>query len=103
MAKYDPLRRFLRRRREDVVRLTYADIERIIGAILPHAAANASWWSNEAGPGRGLVQSRAWLDAGFRVAQLEPGKAVAFERPRRDGSSPAQTDNGGPASARQDG
>ncbi len=81
MSKYDPLRRFLRRCRDDAVRLTYTDIERIIGAMLPHAAEKASWWSNEPGLGPGPVQSRAWLDAGFRVSKLEPGEAVLFERP----------------------
>lgn len=80
MGKYDPLRRYLRRRRDDLVELTFADIELIIGAILPHAANKPGWWANEAKTGRGLVQCSAWLEAGFEVAELEAGKRVCFRR-----------------------
>lgn len=87
MAKYDPLRRFLRRRRGDVIDLTFAEIELIIGGVLPHAADKADWWRNEAKAGRGLVQCGAWLEAGFEVAELDPGKRVCFRRRAAGASS----------------
>lgn len=78
--KYDPLRRFLRRRREDSVILTFAEIEQIIGALLPHAARAPDWWGNTPGEGRRLVQRRAWLDAGFEAQGPQLGQRVCFRR-----------------------
>ena len=80
MAKYEPLRRFLRHRRGDVVTLTYAEIERIIGAILPNAANSSDWWGNEASQARSRIQCDAWLGAGFVVADVEAGERVWFRR-----------------------
>lgn len=80
MAKYDPLQRFLRRQRaSDEFVLTFADIERIIGAMLPKAVNDPAWWSNgESVSGTG-VQQRAWMEAGFH-ARLGPGETVTFSR-----------------------
>lgn len=80
MAKYDPLHRFLRRhRKSDEVVLTFAEIERIIGAILPKAVKDPAWWSNTPLQGRAGVQTRAWLEAGFQ-ASLGKGEVVTFTR-----------------------
>lgn len=83
MPKYAPLSRFLRRRRhDDEIRLSFAEIERIIGAILPKAAADLEWWSNTPATGRRAVQRLAWLDVGY-LAAPEPGESVVFRRARR--------------------
>jgi hypothetical protein len=56
MAKYDPLGRFLRRARSsDDVILTFVDIERIIGTLLPKASRDPSWWSNSLSADRASV------------------------------------------------
>lgn len=39
MAKYEPLRRYLARQKTARVELTFSDIERLIGAFPPKAAA----------------------------------------------------------------
>lgn len=78
MAKYDPLRRFLRRRRTGDVLLTFDEIEQIIGALLPHAAANPEWWGNAASQARGRSQSYAWLEAGYRAQPCQPLNQVWF-------------------------
>ena len=44
MAKYEPLRRYLARQKTARVELTFTDIERMIGAFLPKAAARPTWW-----------------------------------------------------------
>jgi len=78
MAKYDPLRRFLARQKTARVELTFTDIERLIGAFLPKAAARPAWWE---GTGAGVppVQVQAWGSAGYR-AQLARNERVVFER-----------------------
>lgn len=80
MGKYDPLRRFLRRRRDDSVILTFAEIELIIGGFLPHAANDPAWWRNEPAAGRRFVQCSAWLDAGFETVSADPAQGVCFRR-----------------------
>lgn len=78
MAKYDPLRRFLRRRRQKNVRLSFDEIERIIGAFLPKAAHDPAWWSNAPPQGRGFVQCQAWLDAGYVAEPAGAADGVVF-------------------------
>ena len=77
MGKYEPLRRFLRRRRGEEVELSFADIERIIGALLPKTANDPVWWTNQPQRGRGFVQCGAWLEAGFH-ARPAGGETVRF-------------------------
>lgn len=79
MAKYDPLRRYLTRQKTVRVELSFADVERLIGAYLPKAAAQASWWSGEGQDPAPAVQVQAWRAAGYRAA-LAGGEKVLFER-----------------------
>ncbi|MDZ4113272.1 MAG: toxin-antitoxin system, antitoxin component [Brevundimonas sp.] len=44
MAKYAPLTSYLRRQKQAELELTFRDIERIVGGILPKAANDARWW-----------------------------------------------------------
>lgn len=79
MAKYDPLRRYLRQRGGQDVTLSFIDIERIIGAMLPKAALDPGWWSNAPGGGRGFVQCDAWLGAGYVAIPVERTETVRFQ------------------------
>jgi hypothetical protein len=83
MAKYDPLRRFLRRRGAVDVLLTFDEIERIIGAMLPHAAGKPDWWGNAPSQERGRSQSYAWLEAGYHAHPCDPLSQVWFRTARR--------------------
>jgi DNA-binding transcriptional regulator YiaG len=79
-GKYYPLFEHLRRSRQDQVRLTFAEIEALVGACLPGSArAQRAWWSNRSG--RGVLQASAWGEAGYRVAELDlEGEWVAFRK-----------------------
>jgi len=79
MAKYDPLRDFLRRRREDALDLSFREIEAKLGYMLPNASSRAHWWNSEAEPGVREVQKIAWRDAGYDAALL-PNERVRFRR-----------------------
>ena len=79
MAKYDPLEAYLRRRAGAELELSFADIERIVGAMLPNSASRPQWWANETDPASSHVQCRAWRHAGYD-AFLLPGERVLFSR-----------------------
>lgn len=80
MAKYAPLERYLRRCKQSGVDLTFAEIERIIGALLPNSAQRAEWWGNEQGPDTRHVQCLAWRAAGYRAALIQGQDRVRFTR-----------------------
>jgi hypothetical protein len=67
-SRYAPLARWLQSQREDKARMTFEQIEQIIGDKLPESARqHRSWWANDA---EAHVQSQQWLEAGWRVATL---------------------------------
>jgi len=79
MAKYDPLRDYLRRQRAGELDLTFREIEAKIGYMLPNIAASAEWWACPGEPGPRDVQKIAWRAAGFD-AELLGGDRVRFSR-----------------------
>lgn len=80
MAKYDPLGRFLGRRHGAEIEMSFADIERVIGGMLPNSAARPQWWANEIDPESRHVQSRAWRDAGYDAFLIKDAERVRFAR-----------------------
>ena len=79
MSKYAPLEQFLRGQQTQQIPMTFAEIERVIGAPLPASARNhRAWWSNN--PSNSVI-TEAWLNAGYRTEQvdMEEGK-LTFRR-----------------------
>jgi len=77
-TKYEPLKRHLEGMfQHDEVRLSFAEIERILGFSLPPSAHDAQpWWSNTRA---GHSQAAAWLDAGWKTAGLDlAARQVSF-------------------------
>ena len=69
-SRYEPLRLYLASRQEPVVRLSFADIERVIGARLPDSARRyRPWWANERAGSH--VHATAWMGAGRRTANVD--------------------------------
>lgn len=88
MPKYAPLATFLRRQKHAEVDLTFRDIERIVGGILPKAAAVDGWWT--AGPaGKIMPQHVAFAEAGFVAEPRIRAETVRFVRVNAAGSPPA--------------
>jgi len=79
MPKYAPLAAFLRRQKRAEVNLTFRDIERIIGGILPKAAGVDGWWRADAS-GSMTPQHSAWTDAGFVAQPAIKSETVRFVR-----------------------
>lgn len=84
-TKYEPLKRHLEGMfQHGEVRLSFQEIERILGFSLPRSAYEAQpWWSNTRA---GHSQATAWLDAGWRTASLDLGaQRVSFVKADRFG------------------
>src|SRR6185437_12155611 len=79
MSKYEPLGAFLKAKSAGEVKLSFREIEKILGAKLPPSAyQHRPWWANEA---RGHVHAKAWLDAGYETADVDMGaKKLVFKR-----------------------
>lgn len=90
--KYWPLHIYLQNCEQDALRLTFGEIERLLGQRLPDSArSQRAWWSNRS---QGAVQARAWMEAGYRAEALDlAAEAVTFRKPglvytiRRSGST----------------
>ncbi len=81
MSKYSALGAYLRSQPFQEVPMTFADIEKIVGAKLPKSAfVHRPWWSNN---DKNSVMTRVWLDAGFRTARVDmENRKLVFERIR---------------------
>jgi hypothetical protein len=79
MSKYEPLPQFLTAGRTSATRLSFAEIERILGFKLPKSAyEHEAWWANNA---TGHSHARAWLDAGWRTENVDlAARKVTFQR-----------------------
>jgi len=75
MGQYDPLCAYLRRQKADAVNLSFRDIRRKFGALVPKACLAEAWWSADAG-----VQPQAWQDAGFEAKPALKSERVVFTR-----------------------
>lgn len=80
MGKYDPLRDYLKRQRTDEFELTFIEIERCLGAMLPKSANLPQWWANVADPRTTHVQRAAWRAAGFNAFLITGADRVRFRR-----------------------
>jgi hypothetical protein len=79
MTKYQSFGGFLEKQCTDEVRISFVEIEHVIGGKLPPSAhKHRPWWSNNAS---NSAMTKVWLDAGFRTEQVDMGgKKLVFKR-----------------------
>jgi hypothetical protein len=76
MSKYEPLTNFLGRRAGQTLRLSFAEIESLLGFALPPSKQHPAWWSNNP---QNNVMTKAWLAAGYKTEQIDiAGEKVTF-------------------------
>jgi hypothetical protein len=80
MAKYDPLSRYLSRQKTGAFELSFSEMERLIGALLPKAASSPEWWSGHALAQERAVHLAAWRSHGLHASLLRGQDRVRFER-----------------------
>jgi hypothetical protein len=81
MGKYEPLSEFLRKQGRTEIRMTFDQIEKLIGSKLPASASeHRAWWSNN--PSNSVI-TKAWLDAGYRTEEVDmTGRKLIFRKSR---------------------
>jgi hypothetical protein len=77
MSKYEPLPQFLASVGGTTHRMSFREIERILGFKLPKSAyQHEAWWSNNA---TGHSHARAWMNFGWRTEAVDlVGHKVTF-------------------------
>jgi hypothetical protein len=67
VGKYDPLRDHLASRAAatNEVRMTFADVEALIGPLPQSARVHRAWWANDS-----KVEAQAWRSAGWHVESV---------------------------------
>lgn len=78
-SKYAPLTRHLSGLGRDEIRMSFMDIEQVVGGPLPNSARrHRAWWSNN--PTNSVI-TYAWLAAGYRTAKVDlAGESLSFVR-----------------------
>jgi PHD/YefM family antitoxin component YafN of YafNO toxin-antitoxin module len=81
MSKYEALGEFLKRQSNQRVTMSFAEIERIIGAKLPPSARkHRPWWSNNP---TNSAMTQIWLAAGYESEQVDmAARRLVFRRVR---------------------
>lgn len=77
MKKYDPLCSYLSKLTESDITLSFTKVEDILRDTLPNSARNhRAWWGNGS-----HIQAYAWMDAGFRVSEVDfVSECVSFRK-----------------------
>jgi hypothetical protein len=88
MSKYEALPQFLARADRAAQRMSFSEIERVLGFKLPASAyQHEAWWSNNA---TGHSHAQAWLESGWRTEAVDlAGRKVTFCRSTPPPSVPA--------------
>lgn len=81
-SKYDPLRHHLLAQSLREFVMTFAEIEAVLGAVLPRSAERPQFWANTRQV-RTHVQREAWLLAGYDAFLQSNRKSVKFRRVAR--------------------
>ena len=75
MGVYDPLRVYLRKQSDPVVRMTFGQVERVLGKPLPASARkHQAWWANETVGTHS--HARSWLDAHRKTRSVDLNAAT---------------------------
>ena len=85
MSKYEALPQFLGQEKRAAHRMSFGEIESVLGFKLPKSAyKHEAWWSNNE---TGHSHARAWLKFGWRTEAVDLAKRqVTFRRSLSDAS-----------------
>jgi hypothetical protein len=77
--KFEPLRDYLKKQKQDDFVLSFEEIEEILGFALPRSADRAEWWDDDT-PHHPRLQRQAIREGGFDSRRLSEGGKVRFRR-----------------------
>jgi len=78
MAKYDPLRDFLKQSGARSIRIPLFFLEQMVGPLPRAAYRHAAWWANGDQGNTRHVQCKAWREAGYIASIDRTFPAVTF-------------------------
>lgn len=80
VSKYNSLLQYLVRSDALYLKISFAEVEKILGAPLPQSARRYSaWWGNDQGVRH--VQAASWQDAGYHTENVDLNAGtVSFRR-----------------------
>jgi Holliday junction resolvase-like predicted endonuclease len=85
VGKYDPLRDYLAGQLVDEVKMSFADIEELVGPLPASARIHRAWWANDS-----KSEALAWQAAGWRVQFVDQAaERVIFARSSTSRPQPA--------------
>jgi len=87
MSKYEALPQFLAGNDRSMYRMSFREIENVLGFKLPNSAyEHEAWWSNNE---TGHSHARAWLKSGWRTEAVDlAGRKVTFRRSGKSSQDP---------------
>ena len=87
-SKYDALRDYLNEQSGPTVTLTFRQIEKLLGFVLPESARrHTAWWANAKGS---HTYSKAWTSGGWKARPLLTRESVQFVAARRVAAGPSK-------------
>jgi hypothetical protein len=89
MGKYEPLGQFLKKQKVNRVKLSFAEIEKIIGAKLPKSKSTRAFWSNN--PDNN-VMTKEWIAAGFETQDVDTRHSQLVFSKKAENSKTASKD-----------
>ena len=88
-SKYLPLGDYLARSDDHEVRMSFAELEELVGRLPDSARLHRAWWSNSS------HVARVWRDVGWRLQSMnQAAEQVVFTRVTDSRLSPGRNDNG---------
>ena len=68
MGKYDPLRKYLQAKEDKSIRISFSEVNQVVGGLPPAAYEHRPWWAND----KSHIQARdGWLVANWRTARVD--------------------------------
>jgi outer membrane receptor for Fe3+-dicitrate len=71
VSKYEELAKYLEKQDSDLIRMTFQEVEEIIGPLPPTAYDHRAWWANSASQNHAM---NGWMSVGWETSQVEMDK-----------------------------
>lgn len=70
-SKYEPLARYLEEKDLDMLRMTFQEVEDVLGELPPAARKHRAWWANNASHSHAR---HGWMRAGWETSKVDMDK-----------------------------
>jgi len=71
ISKYEDLANFLQKQNADMLRMTFQEVEDIVGSLPPAARKHRAWWANSTSQNHA---TNGWMSVGWETSQVHMDK-----------------------------